>query len=448
MSVMRKILAAAMFAGVLAVCGCSSDSGYSGGVSSSSTAAFSDEESSTASAFEIPVTAGNTESPYLTFLGTGEISPAALKTYANTAGLSSSGLGSSEPLVTVIKVSDSLYESRLSELISSDESPDLTEKRENTFPFLMSRNMYEDLTPYMDTAAPQWEGFSRYIEHYSFKNAHYFYPTGITAAPEFLVYDKMRCVQAGTADPERLWEKGEWTLDRLTEYSDAIDAVTGLGGCIYSQGIAENILAMTGTALIEKDENGKFVSRIGSNGYLEMREFFSTHRCDQKVEGTVAIRQSFTAFMCADDVFFGELRDTLLHLGIVPFPKLDSESPYYVRAVSDGFLVPKGAKNIRSAASFINCSRIAETSDEGIKERHREMKKLGFLQSDVEWIEYIRGGEYDLVLDEGLCLDKDANAAMALIFSEADMLLFNDYTEPDYNISAIDADLERINAMV
>ena len=122
MTVIRKILAAATFAGVLAVCGCSSESGQSG-ISAGGTAAYTDEESSTASAFEIPKIMSNTESPYLTFLGTGEISPAALKTYANTAGL-----GSAESPVTVIKVSGQQYESRLSELINSDESPDLTEK--------------------------------------------------------------------------------------------------------------------------------------------------------------------------------------------------------------------------------------------------------------------------------------------------------------------------------
>ena len=435
MNAMRKMLAAAIFAGVLAVCGCSSEA-----QSDVSTSTFSDEES-VVSAFEIPQTVSNSESPYLTFLGTGEISPAALDTYAKTVGLGT------EP-VTVLRVGDSLYESRLTELINSDESPDLTEKRENTFPFLMSKNMYEDLTSYMDTAAPQWEGFSRYIEHYSFKNAHYFYPTSIAAAPEFLVYDKMRCVQVGAADPERLWEKGEWTLDGLIEYSQTIDSAIGLSGYIFSDGIAENILAMTGTSLIEKDENGKFVSLVDSENYLKMREFFTNNPCGQKSDGGVGIRQTFTAFVCADDVFFGELRETSLHLGIVPFPKLDSESPYYVRAVSDGYLVPKGAKNIRGAASFINCSRIAETSDEGIKERRKAMKDLGFLRSDIEWIENIRGGDYELVLDEGACLDKDANASISLIFSEADMLMWNGYEEPDYNIPAIDADLERINAMI
>lgn len=441
MNIMRKLIAAAMFAGVLAVCGCSADSAYSG-VSTGSAVTYPDDESSAVSAFDIPQLASNTETPYLTFFGTGELSSAALNAYANTAGIA----GTEAP-VTVVSVSSELYESRLSELINSDESPDLTEKRGNTFPFLMSRNIYEDLTPYMDTAAPQWEGFSSYIDRYAFKGAHYFYPTAVNVAPELLVYDKMRCVQAGTPDPERLWEKGEWTLDRLEVYSEAIDAVTGLGGYIYGSAAAENILAMTGTPLIARDENGKFVSRVGSENYLAMREFFSTHQCNQS-DLPQHILQSFTAFMCVDDAFLGKLRGTALSIGIVPFPKLDSDSPYYVRAVSEGYLVPKGAKNVRSATSFINCSRIAETSDEGIKERHREMKKLGFLQSDVEWIELIRGGDYELVLDEGLCLDKDANDAMALIFSEADKLLFEGYIEPEYNIAAIDADLERINAML
>jgi len=73
-------------------------------------------------------------------------------------------------------------------------------------------------------------------------------------------------------------------------------------------------------------------------------------------------------FMCTDERTLGELRtlSPSFNVGIVPFPQFDSDGTYYVRAVSEGFLVPKGAKNIRNAASFINCSRIAETSDDGI----------------------------------------------------------------------------------
>lgn len=444
MNIARKITAAVMLAGVLTVCGCSAESPRSG-VLQNSAVTYSDEESSAISAFEIPMLASNTEPPCLTFLGTGEISTAALNTYANTVGLSTS-----ETPVTIVHVSDYQYESRLSELINSDESPDLTEKRENTFPFLMSKNIYEDLTSYMDAAAPQWEEFSSYIDHYSFKGAHYFYPTGITVSPQIMLYDKMRCVQFNIPDPEKLYEKGEWTMDRLIDCAEQLDASLGIDSYFYASGVAENILNSTGAALIEKDENGKFVSRIGSRNYLDMRSFFSVYRCNQDDQRTDPLRTAMSMFMCTDERTLGELRtlSPSFNVGIVPFPQFDSDGTYYVRAVSEGFLVPKGAKNIRNAASFINCSRIAETSDDGIKERRREMKKLGLLQSDVEWMEFIRGGDYELVLDEGLCLDKDANAAIKLIFSSADEILLEGNAKPDYNIAAIDADLERINAML
>lgn len=441
LNIIRNIAAAALFAGVLVMCGCSEDN-----VSSSMTTSsvvFSDDEQSTASAFEIPTPTVNTETPYLTYLGTGEISAAALKTYSQTLGLS----GTESP-VTIINVSGEQYENRLGELINSDESPDLTEKRENTFPFLISRNMYEDLTSYMDVTAPQWEEYSDHIEHYSFKGAHYFYPTRINVAPELLVYDKVRCILIGSPDLEKLWENDEWTLDALTEYSNAVNASVGQVDCIVREDIAENILAMTGTSLIVRDENGKFVNRVGSENYLEMREFFLTHSCSTRMGGTFGLRQSLTSFMCADEERIGELRVTQMHLGIVPFPKLNDESPYYVRATSEGYLVPKGAKNIRNAASFINCSRMSATSSEGIKEYRRGLKKLGLLQSDVEWLETIRGGDYELVLDEGACLGNEANAAMALIFSEMDLLLSDGHIEPEYDIASIDADIERINAMI
>ncbi|MCM1164607.1 MAG: extracellular solute-binding protein [Lachnospiraceae bacterium] len=437
---MTKIRKAAALAGLLLLCGCSD--GIRTGVSGSSSAPPV-EESSLSSAFDIPDVPSNAESPSLTFLGTGEPRAAAVESYAETAGISPEGA------VTVMSVADAMYESRLSELISSDESPDLTEKRENTFPLLMSRNVYEDLTPFIDAAAPQWEGFSDYIGHYSLKGAHYFYPTAVKIAPELLVYDKMRCVQAGTPDPERLWEKGEWTLDAFIGYYDAINAVTGLDGCIYNGSIAENILAMTGRAFIERDGDGKFTSALGTENYLTMREFFTARRCDQSFDEPIALLQSFSAFMCADDAFLGQLRNTSLHLGIVPFPKLDGDGEYYVRAVSEGYLVPKGAKNVKNAASFINCSRIAETSEDGAKERRRELKKLGLLQSDVEWIEQIRGYEgFTPVLDEGLCLGSDANAVLERIFADAEYLVFSDYEEPSLDFSAIDSDLERINSML
>lgn len=446
MKTIRKVIAAALCTALLALCGCSADGNRSSS-SSSGVVPYSDDESTTASAFEIPDETKNSETPYLTFLGTGDICPAVLDTYAKTVGLSSA-----QSPVTVINAADSLYESRLSGLISADESPDLTEKRQNTFPLLMSKNTYEDLTPYMDAAAPQWEGFAEYIDYYSFKGAHYFYPTSVTASPQFLLYDKLRYVQFNIPDPEKLWEKGEWTWEQFSDGAHTLDVNIGLGSLIYGPDIAENFLATTGTAFIGRDDGGKFASCFISPNIFEVREFFRGNYCHQRnTDDTQSLRISQAAFMSTDEKTLGQLRINCpgFSVGIVPYPRADNADKYYCKAVSDGFLVPKGAKNVRSAASFINCSRIAETSEDSLKAWRKEMKALGLLVSDIEWLETIRSDENtELVLVEGDCLGSEANAVINAILDDIPDVIASNYSEPDFNIAAIDADLERINAMI
>ena len=44
---------------------------------------------------------------------------------------------------------------KLQILISSGDSPDLVDKEDNTFPLLISKNVYEDLTDYIDLSQVQ-----------------------------------------------------------------------------------------------------------------------------------------------------------------------------------------------------------------------------------------------------------------------------------------------------
>lgn len=444
MNGIRKTIAAAICAGALAACGCASETGSS---TISETAPYSDSESSAVSAFEIPGEAKNSETPYITYLGTGEPDSVTLSTYARTAGLSDP-----KSAVTVMYVGDYSYEDRLSELINADESPDLTDKRPNTFPYLMSRNVYEDLAPFIDAAAPQWEGFSEHIERYSFKGARYFYPTTVTIAPQFLVYDKMRFVQFNITDPERLWENGEWTwaalsesAEKLREHFDEPTAMSTIGGEL----IFENMLAAALVPLIDKLEGGQFTWNIYTGNYAETEDFFFSNVCDSSLTAARALSDGQAAFLSADESVLGSLRSSCpdLNIGVVPYPKRNSElDGYYCKAVTDGYLVPKGAKNVRSAASFINCSRIAAESDDGHSARCAELKRLGLLRSDIEWIEQFRyGGDISPVLVEGECLDKEANAAIRELYSSYDNV-GEVYFGPD--ISAIDKCIMGINALL
>ena len=56
---------------------------------------------------------------------------------------------------------------KLQMLISSGDSPDLVDKEDIAFPLLISKNVYEDLTDYIDLSQPQWDGFQDLIERYA-----------------------------------------------------------------------------------------------------------------------------------------------------------------------------------------------------------------------------------------------------------------------------------------
>ena len=442
MNIIRNILAAALCCAVLLGCGCS---GAPSAVNSSiyETTAYFDE-SHVASAFEIPDSVNKSASPHLTYLGCREIegSPA-LEMCAKSVNVDAASL------ITIEHISDDAYEARLSELISSDLSPDLTDKRENSFPLLMSRNMYEDLTSYMDISAPQWDSFREYVDHYTFKGSRYFYPTSITVSPQLLAYDKMTFVQYNIPDPEKLWKNGEWTWESLDECTKLFRAAFDTVNDIYGADIADNVFATMDNSPVRRDETGK-LSNNCLNGALfaELEDFFAHFSCNQENQNISAITDSSAVFMSADESIIGKLRQAEINVGIVPYPECSEIGKYTVKAVSDGFLVPKGAKNITGAASFINSSRLADAGEDGRKFREKQMRKLGLLRSDAEWIEFIRESDkMEPLIVDGQCLDSEANAAISELLTALDSMYYGGYALQN-DLSVIDRDLERINAVI
>ena len=87
-------------------------------------------------------------------------------------------------------VSSLQIQEKLTAAISSGESPDLVDYADNTFPLLMSKNMYTPLDEYMDLSAPQWAGLEGYINNYRWNKNNYYYPWDYNVSLYFLVYSK------------------------------------------------------------------------------------------------------------------------------------------------------------------------------------------------------------------------------------------------------------------
>ena len=416
-------------------CGCSNSPSNSASVTSS------ERTSSTVSeaAFSLPQNVSQPErSNEVTYFGSKDIS-----------GISEIYSKQSGGTVKIELAGGSDYINVLSEKISSDDSPDLCDKVDSTFPYLMSKNLYEDLTNYIDTTSPQWLELTDVIERYSFKGGRYFYPTTVRVMPEFLIYVKTKYIQYGNLpDPEKQWLKNEWTWDEFTQGATGIlNSEFGRENVLISGGeVFENFLASSGVPLFSYN-GSRFVSGLSTKNanrvfdMLTLHEVKYTNTLDANDEIGVAV------FLSGDESTLAELRKTDLAVGVVPYPRDENADKYYCKAVAEGFLVPKGAKNIQSAASFINSSRIADASEEQREKNDKKLIELGLLRSDVEWLNSMRGSDMMTpILVDSNCLDDPANRAAYKVLTYRGELSWADVLAE--NSPAVDLAIESINAVI
>lgn len=317
----------------------------------------------------------------------------------------------SEPVIEWERVSSGRLADRLTERISSDLSPDLCDKIDNSLPYLSKKNMFEDLTNYIDKTAPQWEEYNDLLTGSCM--GKYFYPTTITISPNVLLYSKSAVSSRG-ADPLTQWRNGQWTISDLRSILG--DSVRAIGG----QSTAENFLASNGAGLLTVDQNGKVASNLHSEEFMGSAEFISANCENTPLNGSAYyLKEGIESLQSGESLFLSITEDELKRirseypesdLEIVPFPRGDDSDVQYYYTLSEGYLVPKRAKNIRGAASFINCSRIAAYS--------AETNNNHLSEQDIRTLSAIRrAGISQLVFNTNYCLDGEANSASGRIIS-------------------------------
>ncbi len=364
---------------------------------------------SSAEPFDTKNSYSDTNDPKLQYLGSQDLtkSPAYelyMKNYAqNVDG----------KVIEWERVSSGFLAERLSERISSDLSPDLCDKIDNSLPYLSKKNFFEDLTGYIDITAPQWESYAEYISASGGGKGRYFYPTTIAASPNVLLYSKSKVSRYGITDPLTLWHNGEWTLGTIEQ---AFGGYHVIGG----NALAENFLASSGTSLFTIERNGKVSSNLHTENFVESAAFVAAN-CARIGGSAYNFTDGIGALQSGECLFLSITQDELEYVRrdfpesdfeIVPFPRSDSADKHYYYATAEGFLVPKRAKNIKGAASFINFSRIAAQTSE------TSPGSSNLSDADIQTLSEIRSADFSqLVFDTNRCLDSDANASVGNIFS-------------------------------
>ncbi len=364
---------------------------------------------SSAEPFDTKNSYSDTNDPKLQYLGSQDLtkSPAYelyMKNYAQNADGN---------VIEWERVSPGFLAERLSERISSDLSPDLCDKIDNSLPYLSKKNLFEDLTEYIDITAPQWESYAEYISVSGGGKGRYFYPTTITASPNVLLYSKSKVSRYGITDPLTLWHNKDWTFGTIEQAFGGYHVISG-------SALAENFLASSGTSLFTIERNGKVSSNLHTENFAKSAAFVAAN-CTQIGGNSYHFTDGIGAIQSGECLFLSITQSELERVRrdypdsdfeIVPFPRSDSADKHYYYATTEGYLVPKRAKNIKAAASFINFSRIAAQTYE------TSPGSTDLSDADIQTLSEIRSADFSqLVFDTNHCLDSDANSSVGSIFT-------------------------------
>lgn len=263
---------------------------------------------------------------------------------------------------------------KLQTLIASGDSPDLVDKEDTTFPHLMSKNVYEDLTDYIDLSDPQWDGIEELVEQYSWGGKHYYYPFTVNALPNCLIYNQSLFEQHGLTDPKSLYDTGEWTWDSFkTSMQEFMDTVPDSIGGVYGL-LGSNIVITTGVPLVSANE-GVLTSNLNTPEVERAAMFLEELRRENLAVRGEGMWSNETAPLVRGQVaFLGvgqwkitdycKLKNSTDVYGFVPYPRDPSADKYYYGSTNFGYMVPKGSPNVEGAAAFIDIMRQCNTDPE------------------------------------------------------------------------------------
>lgn len=265
---------------------------------------------------------------------------------------------------------------RLQTLITTGQSPDLVDKEDLSFPYLMSQNVYKDMTSYFEKYMDeeQWTpAYKDLIERYSWKGAHYFYPFTVNALPNCLIYNADLFTSLGLDNPKEMYLNNEWDwnafkqimVDFMRVNPEALGGIQGIVG--------RDIFLSTGVPLIAIDD-GTVVNNFSNEAIDRAANFLMDIRKEQlPVRGEGMWSNEPEPLATGKVAFLGvgqwKITDFCKDypdqkFEFVPFPRDPLADNYYYGLTSFSYMVCDGAPNPEGSAAFINIMRKCQVDPE------------------------------------------------------------------------------------
>lgn len=322
---------------------------------------------------------------------------------------------------------------RLGTMIASDDSPDLCPHDAMLYPGNVGKNLFEPLDDYIDIDSPLWVGMKDVVESFAYKGKHYKFPHKITTSFA-LNYNKKTLAEYDLTDPCDLYASGEWTWDAMRDLMLKFCAADSDNIGLYGTDTTISaLITTTGTKLVDVQPNGKMTNNIGSSNVTRTMNFYEGLCRDgvmyaqqygswigpqdfAKVSDKLlfyAMEPEWTYTAATQDVqnkqgVEDDIFDTVSDFSFVPFPRDAQADAYYQAFDVFGFVVPKGAKNIKGAIDMINCFRVYETDEAVIaqtRKDHVDPEKIYFTEGKYTGTEkwQMKWGEREYDLWREMC---------------------------------------------
>lgn len=295
------------------------------------------------------------------------------------------------------------YWEDLAKMVAAGNAPDVADLSYDKFyPTPITGGLIVPWDGIIDFSTPLWADTKDLIDEYKWKDKVY-YPMISSFVSCWTYYNKNMFKNYGLEDqnPRALWEKGEWTLDKLVELSDQFieknnkNEVTQYGFTVQNI----EIFSFTGEQIIEVKHGTEYVNNLksakiakvmntlykispyggtGSLTTLDACPVFEQEKCAMLISASTLLLETR----------FADLREKDA-LGFAPLPKLDDETGDCVEMSLDpGWGLIKGAKNTELSKLWVEylkwfrlgenpCVEVPSTVKTSAKERYNLKAKAG-----------------------------------------------------------------------
>ncbi len=294
--------------------------------------------------------------------------------------------------IEYVRVVNTEKNAKLQKMVSTNTSPDLFASV--FFPTLVTRNYVQNLDKYIDFDSGVWSGIRPMLDNFKWNDKHYYVDLKY-AVDGMIWYNKDIFEEYGKTDPWTLYKKGEWTWDAYTKLAKELTVDANKDGTPEQWGCAtmamELVNATTGKGFVSYTKNGLANNNLLSKEIARAIEFNMSlvrnkymPQADQQntfAKGKVAM---YWGYLWEREPFSALIKTK--SLGLAPVPMDPAAGKKYMAANSEGFFIPRGAKNPEAAATLLTCLRIVAFDRAAADAENARLKKAGVWTDEFQTV--------------------------------------------------------------